>query len=474
MQVAPGDSAEIPAAASRMSLPRRPPTVLEVRHATARHRAASGRDRHARRAPVRAAIPPPSSRVPRTSKLDPWQRRIAELLDRFPDITAQRVFETLRDEGCDGGYTAVKRRVRLMRPPPKPAPSLPTPVFGPGEMAESDWSPYTVQFTTGKTVIVQALSYVLVSSRRKFFGLYESNDLHALMDGHVQAFARFDGCAQQCKYDSQKPVVLRWECNQPIYNPQFLAFSSYYEFRPVAVRRVHPNDKPRTERSFWEVERSFLNGRVEVAHKLEQRIARRITTSGLTERKSLEGFQWDFQPTLDKALVLELARLDFVRRHDDLVITGDNGTGKSHILKAFVMRACEQGLRVLYARCVDLIDDLHAGLADGTYSRRLKRWARPDLLVIDDVGLGQVKRRGDEPTAAHTLYNLIDRRHGQVSTAVTSNIALGEWGRYHGDATLTAAILDRLAMHAIRIDIPGPSWRQHIAKMREAERAPST
>jgi hypothetical protein len=134
-------------------------------------------------------------------------------------------------------------------------------VFGPGEMAESDWSPYTVQFTTGKPVIVQALSYVLVSSRRKFFGLYESNDLHALMDGHVQAFARFDGCAQQCKYDSQKPVVLRWECNQPIYNPQFLAFSSYYEFRPVAVRRAHPNDKPRTERSFWEVERSFLNGR---------------------------------------------------------------------------------------------------------------------------------------------------------------------------------------------------------------------
>jgi DNA replication protein DnaC len=212
---------------------------------------------------------------------------------------------------------------------------------------------------------------------------------------------------------------------------------------------------------------------VEAAHKLERRIACRITTSGLTERKSLEGFQWDFQPALDKALVLELARLDFVRRHDDLVITGDNGTGKSHILKAFVMRACEQGVRVLYARCVDLIDDLHAGLADGTYSRRLKRWARADLLVIDDVGLGQVKRRGDEPTAAHTLYNLIDRRHGQVSTAVTSNIALSEWGRYLGDATLTAAILDRLAMHAIRINIAGPSFRQHVAKSR-AERAPAT
>jgi len=212
---------------------------------------------------------------------------------------------------------------------------------------------------------------------------------------------------------------------------------------------------------------------IEVARKLEQRIARRIAASGLAERKSLEGFQWEFQPTLDKPLILELARLDFVRRRDDLVITGDNGTGKSHILKAFALRACEAGIRVLYARCVDLIDDLHAGLADGTYARRLKRWARADLLIIDDVGLGQVKRRADEPTAAHTLYNLIDRRHGQLSTAVTSNIALGDWGRYLGDATLTAAILDRLAMHAIRINIIGPSFRQHVAKSR-AERAPAT
>ena len=128
---------------------------------------------------------------------------------------------------------------------------------------------------------------------------------------------------------------------------------------------------------------------------------------------------------------------------------------------------------MLYARCVDLLDDLHAGHADGTYARRLKRWARADLLLIDDIGLGQVKRRGDEPTAAHTLYNLIDPRHGQTSTAVTSNIALGEWDRYLGDATLTAVILDRLAMHAIRIDITGPSWRQHVAKTRATERAPT-
>jgi len=211
----------------------------------------------------------------------------------------------------------------------------------------------------------------------------------------------------------------------------------------------------------------------EVGHKSEARIARRIRTSGLVEHKTLEAFDWDFQPTLDKALVLELARLDFVQRRDDLVITGKSGTGKSHILKALGLRACVQGRSLRYARCVDLLADLHAGLADNTYPLRLKAWARPELLVIDDVGLGQVRQRDDEPTAAHTLFNLIDRRHGKLSTAVTSNIDLREWGRYLGDATVAAGILDRLAMHAIRIDIDGPSYRQHVATER-AGRRPAT
>ena len=207
------------------------------------------------------ALEPPPVRAPRASKVDTFKPRVAELMARFADITAQRVFEILRAEGFGGGYTVVKRYVRKARPAPKATPSLTTPVYGPGEMAESDWSPYAMRFDNGSRVIVQALSYVLVTSTRKFFALYESNGLHALMDGHARAFDRFRGCATRCKYDSQKPVVLRWEGNQPIYNPRFLAFSSHYEFRPLAVRRGHPDDKPRTERSFWEVERSFLNGR---------------------------------------------------------------------------------------------------------------------------------------------------------------------------------------------------------------------
>lgn len=208
----------------------------------------------------------------------------------------------------------------------------------------------------------------------------------------------------------------------------------------------------------------------EVDQKREGRLDRRVQKSGLLERKTLEAFDWNFQPTLDKTHILDLAGLDFVRRRDDLLFTGKSGTGKSHILKAFALRACEQELSVRFARCVDLLDDLHAGLADGTYPRRLKAWARPDLLVIDDVGLGQLRKRDDEPTAAHALFNLLDRRHGKLSTAITSNIRLKDWGRYLGDPTITSAILDRLAMHAIRVNIDGPSYRQHIAKERARER----
>ena len=212
-----------------------------------------------------------------------------------------------------------------------------------------------------------------------------------------------------------------------------------------------------------------LLGRVlgeEAAHKLEHRIERRIGQSGLRERKALETFDWAFQPGLDKALVLELARLDFVRRKDDLIVTGKSGTGKSHVLQAIALRACQQQMRVRYARCVDLLDDLYAGLADGSYPKRLRAWAAVDLLVIDDVGLGQIKKRDTEPTAAHTLYDLIDRRHAKASTAVTSNIQLSAWGTYLGDVPLAVAVLDRLAMHAVNIDIDGPSYRQHVAKER--------
>lgn len=209
------------------------------------------------------------------------------------------------------------------------------------------------------------------------------------------------------------------------------------------------------------------------ARKRERSVQRRIDQSGLRHHKTLEAFDWAFQPKLERAVIEELATLGFLDRVEDILFTGKTGTGKSHLLQALALRACQAGVTVRYARCVDVIDDLYAGLADGTYLRRLDRWCRPRLLVIDDVGLGQLKRTDDEPTAAHLLFNLVDRRHELTSTAVSSNLKLSDWGRYLGDSMMAAAILDRLAEHSIRVDIDGPSYRQHRAHQRGAGARPA-
>jgi transposase len=208
-----------------------------------------------------SALPVPRQWA-RPSKLDPLRPRVEQLLQTYPNITAQRVFEILHEqESYGGGYTIVKVLVRKLRPKPKAKPSLETPPRVPGQMGECDWSPYPVDFTHAPPMTVQAFGYTLRYSTRKYYGLHEGNGLHPLMDGHVHAFERFGGAARRCKYDSQKPVVLRWEGNKPILNLRFVDFATYYEFAVEVCPRQSPNHKPRVERSFWELEVSFFRGR---------------------------------------------------------------------------------------------------------------------------------------------------------------------------------------------------------------------
>ena len=207
-----------------------------------------------------SALPRPRT-CTRPSKLDSFRPKVDELLRQYTDITAQRVFEILREGGFDGGETIVKDLVRRVRPQPPPKPSLETPPREPGEMAECDWSPHRVTFTHAAPMSLQVFGYTLRYSTRKFYSFHEGNGLHPLMDGHVHAFARFGAAARRCKYDNQKPVVLRWEGGQPIFNPRFIDFATYYEFTAVACRPKHPNDKPRVERSFAELFISFFRGR---------------------------------------------------------------------------------------------------------------------------------------------------------------------------------------------------------------------
>jgi len=209
-----------------------------------------------------SALPPPP--VTRPSMLDEHEAFIVALLARFPDITAQRVYEELcarQDIAFDGGYTIVKEQVRALRPRPVVEVSTPVDEPEPGKVAECDWATITIDFRNRTRQKLQIFGYTLAYSHRRYYRVYERPDFFSLLDGHVEAFDHIEGIAEECKYDGQRTVVLRWEGQQPIYNPRFIAFATYYLFRPRACRPFHPNDKPHVELSFRSLRISFFNGR---------------------------------------------------------------------------------------------------------------------------------------------------------------------------------------------------------------------
>lgn len=211
--------------------------------------------------PPTALPPPPTSRP---SMLDVHEDFVRKLLERFPDITAQRIYEELearKDTGFDGGYTIVKEYVRELRPRAVVKVSTPVEEPDPGKIAECDWATITIDFKNRTRRKLQVFGYTLAYSHRRFYRLYDNANFYSLLDGHVEAFDHLEGIAEECKYDGQKTVVLRWEGQQPIYNPRFVAFATYYEFRPRACRPFHPNDKPHVELSFRALRISFFNGR---------------------------------------------------------------------------------------------------------------------------------------------------------------------------------------------------------------------
>lgn len=208
------------------------------------------------------ALPAPP--VPRPSKLDVHDAFIRDLLARFPKITAQRIYEDLcarQDIPFEGRYTIVKKYVRALRPKPVVEVSTPVEEPDPGKVAECDWASITIDFKNRTKRKLQIFGYALAYSHRRFYRMYDRSDFHTLLAGHVEAFDHLEGTAAECKYDGQKTVVLRWEGEQPIYNPRFVDFATYYLFRPRACRPGHPNDKPHVELSFRALRISFFNGR---------------------------------------------------------------------------------------------------------------------------------------------------------------------------------------------------------------------
>ena len=213
----------------------------------------------------------------------------------------------------------------------------------------------------------------------------------------------------------------------------------------------------------------------EPALRARQRaVGRRIREARFREDKTLAEFDWTFNAsTIDRTQIEQLATGQFVRRGDNLVVVGQSGVGKSHLLQALGRCCCELGYRVRYTTSAALLDDLRASLADQTLPRRVRYWSRFDLVVCDEFGFDRIER--DEcPQAASLLYKIIDARSARRSTALATNIDFEAWSEYLGDPPLAMAFLDRVVDGAILLKIRGKSYRAHRAKRPSGRSDPQT
>ena len=207
----------------------------------------------------------PEAEIPlkkkRPSKLDPYKEFIKELLDKYNNITGQRMFEHLKEKGYDGEITIVRDYLKSIRgagskPPVRMVET------DPGQLAAHDWSDYNITFTlTGKTEKVIFFSYILCYSRRQYINVVDDKKQPTLFRELIAAFIYMEGVPRELRGDNQKACVDRWEMMKPVFNRNYLELATWYRFIPKTITPRRPQENLKIERPFWYLEQNFLIGR---------------------------------------------------------------------------------------------------------------------------------------------------------------------------------------------------------------------
>jgi DNA replication protein DnaC len=194
----------------------------------------------------------------------------------------------------------------------------------------------------------------------------------------------------------------------------------------------------------------------ELERRRDRLVARRVKHAGFRDQKTLDTFNWGFNAGFDRALIFELATCRFIEHHDDVLMLGNAGVGKSHLAQAIGMAAIHAGFHVLYREAHVLFEELVLAEATGERADLVATLTEVPLLIIDDLGMRKLPA-----SAAEDLLEIVMRRYERASTIITSNRPLEDWPRMFGDTPAVTAFLDRLMHHSHLIQLRGKSYRLH-------------
>lgn len=192
----------------------------------------------------------------------------------------------------------------------------------------------------------------------------------------------------------------------------------------------------------------------EVQARDETQYNKRLKAARFPGHRTIEQFDFRFQTSISRQQVLELARLRFVEQHENCVLVGPPGVGKTHLAIALGLKAVEAGYRVCFTTVQDLVDDLYATLADGSFRSRMRSLLAHDLIILDELGYLAM-----DTTSSNHLFQVVAQAYERRSLIVTSNRPFQEWGSVFATATIATATLDRLLHHAHILNLQGDSYR---------------
>lgn len=204
---------------------------------------------------------------------------------------------------------------------------------------------------------------------------------------------------------------------------------------------------------------------LELLEREQRATERRIRSARFPVLKSLETFEYPIIPSLNKGLVLELARCEYIDRKDNVLALGNSGTGKTHIALALGLAACQKGYRVRFTTAASLVHELMEAKDEKRLMRYQKQMAMHELLIVDELGFVPLSKTG-----AELLFEVFSQRYERTSTMVTSNLPFSEWTETLGSERLTGALLDRLTHHVHILEMNGESYRLKESKAQKSTR----